>query len=211
MDVWEDLFDDLWPEGADEEGSAIPYLRGRLNQELLRKAVAQRLAPNLWAEGAASLQMDWNWHYRFTYALMAPIIFSPADPAQWFVDLGLPLYPQKTRDVLSNIAIIERRQATMASLLPKQSVELADINAAAFDWIAVQAYPTWELAHWVLQIAVGLAESDNYRQAVNLLRELPKEHMNLLVRYRAALEMVVAAGKQAAEEAIDRPNQPSTD
>ena len=205
MDIWDDLLDDLWPEGAEEEGTGITYLRGRLNREKLGKAAALRLSPDLGAECAAALQTDWEWHYRFAYALMAPLIFNPEDPAQWFVDLGLNQYPEKARDLLGNIATIERRQAAMASLLSKHLAELTDVSKMALEWITVQAYPAWGLARWVMQIAVGLAESGDYRQADELIRQLPEEQIRLLARYTAALELVVAAGKQAALEAIDRP------
>lgn len=205
MDAWDDLIDDLWPDGANEEGIALSYIRGRLQRDNLRKAAALRLAPDLGSECAASLQTDWDWHYRFTYALFAPLVFNPEDPAQWFVDMGLNRYPQKARDVLRNIAIVERRHAVMTTLLPDQPAEPIDMSTAALDWIKVQSNPAWELARWVMQIAIGLSESGNGRNISALLRQLPAEHMNLLFRYAAALELVIAAGKQAALEAIERP------
>lgn len=205
MDLWDDLISELWPEGADEEGAAITYLRDRLNPDLLDKATALRLASDLGAECVASLQADWEWHHRFTYALLAPFIFNPGDPAQWFVDLGLNRYPEKARDVLNNIAIVERRQTAIASLLPKRSDIPVDVNEAALEWIKVQAYPAWAVVRWTMQIAVGLEQSDNIMKTHNLLPQLPEEHMNLMTRYVTALELIVAASKQAALEAIDRP------
>jgi hypothetical protein len=198
------LIDDLWPEGADEESAAISYLRGRLSQDSLRQAAALRLAPDLGAECAASLQTDWDWHYRFAYALMAPMIFNPEDPAQWFVDLGINQYPEKARDVLANIAIIERRQDAMASLLPEQATPF-QIDSLAYEWIKIQITPGWELARWVMQMAIGLREANQYGKATSLVKQLPAESLQLLHRYAVALELVIAASKQAALEAIDRP------
>lgn len=41
--------------------------------------------------------------------------------------------------------------------------------------------------------------------ASELIKQLSDEHLNLLARYVAALERVIAAGKQAVLEAIERP------
>lgn len=205
MNIWDDLVDGLWPEDPGDEDSAVVYLRKRLDAQEMRQALDAPLLPDLGASFIAAAQNDWAAHYRFTYGLVAAFVFAPEDPAQWFVDAGLNKYHEKARDVLNGIAILERRLDAMTSLLPEPQEPAAAMNSLAREWIIIQANPAWLLARWVMQIAVGLREAGDFSKASDLLRELPKEHVTLLHRYMAALELLVAAGKQAALEAIERP------
>jgi hypothetical protein len=206
MDIWDDLIDGLWPEDPGDEDSAVAYLRKRLEGPEMRRALDTPLSTDLGARATATMQNDWAAHYRFTYGLIAAFVFAPEDPAQWFVDAGLNKYHQKARDVVDSIAILDQRLEAMASLLPERQEQAAGMNSLAREWIIIQANPAWVLARWVMQVAIGLREAGDKSKAGDLLRELPEEHMTLLQRYRAALEILVAAGKQAALEAIDRSN-----
>lgn len=211
MDVWDDLIGDLWPEDKDGDDNSLPYLRNRLDENNMRKAISLRLSSDLGAECAASLQTDWDWYYRFTYSLLAAFAFAPADPAQWFVDLGLNRYREKAIDVLNNIAIAERRQAAMAMLLPKRPAPETGIESLAREWIFVQAHPEWELARWTMQIAVGLIESKNYSKGYSLIQRLPEASLQLAYRYVAALAQLLVAARQAVTEAMERPDLSTAD
>lgn len=206
MDIWDDLIDGLWSEDPGDEDSAVAYLRKRLEGPEMRRALDAPLSTDLGARATATMQNDWAAHYRFTYGLIAAFVFAPEDPAQWFVDAGLNKYHQKARDVVDSIAILDQRLEAMASLLPERQEQAVGMNSLAREWIIIQANPAWVLARWVMQVAIGLREAGDKSKAGDLLRELPEEHMTLLQRYRAALEILVAAGKQAALEAIDRSN-----
>lgn len=207
MEIWDDWIGGFWPEEPGAEDSHISYLRKRLDVKVLRQALTMRLSPDLGADCVQTVQTDWDWHYRFMYSLIAAFVFAPEDPAQWFVDAGLNKYPEKARDVVANIAIVERRQAAIYSLLPKRPPDSpADLGRVLREWIVVQANPAWVLPRWVMQIAVGLEASGDAYQAGTLLEKLTKEHMNLLVRYASALEVLTGAARQAVTEAIERPD-----
>lgn len=203
MDVWNGALDDLWPDEEGEPDSGMSYLRALLDEANVQKLIALRLIPDLGAECATALQTDWEMHYRFTFALLAAFAFAPDDPAQWFVDIGLNRQHQKARDVLNNIAIVERRLAVMMSLLPERSAPV-EIDSLAREWIKIQLLPGWELGRWVMQLAVGLREADQHAKAASLVKQLPPDSLELLYRYAAALELLTAAGRQAVTEAIER-------
>lgn len=203
MDVWNNALDELWPDEEGEPDSGMSYLRARLDEANVQKLVALRLVPDLGAEYAAALQTDWEMHYRFTFALLAAFAFAPDDPAQWFVDIGLNRQQQKARDVLNNIATVERRLAVITSLLPERSAPVK-IDSLASEWIKIQLLPGWELGRWVMQLAVRLSEAEQHAKASSLVKQLPSESLELLHRYAAALERVLAAGRQAVTEAIER-------
>lgn len=205
MDIWSDLINGLWSEDPGDEDSAVAYLRKRLDAREMRRALDAPLSPDFEVNSIVAIQNDWASHYRFTYSLLAAFVFAPDDPAQWFVDAGLNKYHEKAQGVLSNIAILEQRLEAMHSLLPKPEEPAAEMGSLAREWIIVQTIPAWVLARWVMQIAVGLREAGDYSKASNLLRELPSEHMTLLHRYKATLEILVGAGKQAVMEALERP------
>lgn len=205
MDIWDDLIDGLWSEDPGDEDSAVRYLRKRLDVSEMRRALDASLSPDFEVSSIVAIQNDWASHYRFTYGLLAAFVFAPEDPAQWFVKAGVNKYPEKARGVVNGISILEQRLEAMGSLLPKREEPAAEMVSLAREWIIVQAIPAWVLARWVMQIAVGLREAGDSIKASNLLSELPSEHMTLLQRYLTALELLVAAAKQAVLEAIDRP------
>lgn len=206
MDVWDDLIGDLWPDDAGDEGVGARYIRNRLNENTLRKALGLRLGADLGAESVGTLQLDWAWHYRFTYSLLAAFAFNPHDPAQWFVDAGLNKYPQKARDVRDNIAVVEQRLAIIVSLLGNRSeTPVLDMDSLIREWMKIQAYPAWVTARWVLQIAAGLRAGGDQIHGAELLKHLPEESLSLVHRYASALEHLLAAAEQAVNEAIDRP------
>lgn len=212
MEIWDDWIGGLWPEEPGAEDSLISYLRKRLDVKVVRQALTLRLSPDLGADGVHTVQTDWDWHYRFMYSLIVAFVFTPEDPAQWFVDAGLNKYPDKARDVMANIAIVEQRQAAIYSLVPKRPPDSsADLGRILHEWVVVQANPAWVLPRWVMQIAIGLEASGDAYQAGTLLQQLPEEHMNLLVRYISAMKVLTVAARQAVTEAIERPDQPPVD
>lgn len=206
MDVWDDLIGDLWPDESSEEDTGARYIRNRLNEKTLRKALGIVPATDLGAESVGTLQNDWNWHYRFTYSLLAAFAFNPHDPAQWFVDAGLNKYPQKARDVRENIAIVQRRLEIIATMLPdRPDTPPMEMDSLIREWIKIQANPAWEPVRWVLQVAVGLRAGGDQIHGQALLRWLPEESLSRIHRYISALEHLLAAAAQAVNEAIDRP------
>lgn len=205
MDPWSDLIGDLWPPATAEAEATIRYLRKWVNAADLRRAATFALASDLGGNAAAALQAAWDEHYRFTWVMAAPLVYSPEDPAQWFVDLGLNSDAAKARTVLVNIAIVRRRVGHVARLISGRPESDTPLDDLLRELIKIHAFPSWQLARWAFIVAAALMEAGEMTSASQLLRELKGEPLSLLQSYVRAMEQLTAGARQAVTEAMERP------